>query len=120
MLIGNSGTLQLICHFDANTPLEEGIKYDLLRLHVYRLISEQHRYFARSLWVEQSTDQNWDRYQWIKALATSTTTIDTRVFLFAYRLHIDGSSLWNQLLGQSDALIEGLNQSRTKPGVRPK
>ncbi|KAK3941871.1 hypothetical protein QBC46DRAFT_285358, partial [Diplogelasinospora grovesii] len=57
---------------------------------------------------------------WVRPLAASTTS-DTRVFLFTYQLEIDGSSLWDQLLNQSYALISGLDENRALPGhhLRP-
>lgn len=44
-------------------------------------------------------------------------TGDTRVFLFVYHLELDGSSLWEQLLGLSYPLVAGLDQSRVDVNV---
>ena len=67
--------------------------------------------------MDYAPDRFKNNCSWIKPLAASMP-IDTRVFLFTYQLEIDGSSLWEQLLGQSVALTKGLDLSRAKPGVR--
>lgn len=54
---------------------------------------------------------------WVRPL-TSSANRNTRVFLFHYQLEVDGSSLWDQLLSQSYALISGLDEGRALPGVR--
>lgn len=69
------------------------------------------------VWIEYPPNQYKNDCSWIKPL-TASSFRDTRVFLFHYHLEVDGSSLWDQLLGQGGALIEGLDQSRVMPEVR--
>lgn len=69
------------------------------------------------VWNENSPARMKGSCSWIRPLEASTTS-DTRVFLFNYQLEIDGSSLWDQLLSQSYALISGLDEKRANPGVR--
>ncbi|KAI9664019.1 MAG: hypothetical protein M1821_007510 [Bathelium mastoideum] len=66
-------------------------------------------------WIEYPSEQFRKNCSWIKPLAASTTS-DIRVFLFTYQLNIDDSSLWRQLLGQSSAVLDSLEQYRREPG----
>ncbi|KAH7265628.1 uncharacterized protein BKA55DRAFT_559302 [Fusarium redolens] len=72
------------------------------------------------LWNENSPGRMKGSCSWVRPL-TESTTGDTRVFLFTYRLQVDGSSLWDQLLNQSYALSSELDENRAQPNddLRP-
>lgn len=57
------------------------------------------------LWNENSPARMRGSCSWVQPLAASMTS-DTRVFFFSFQLDVDGTSLWDQLLGQVMPLFQ--------------
>lgn len=73
-----------------------------------------------AVWSHHKPGRPGSGCSWAKSLAAFPTG-KTRVFLFEYHINIDGSSLWEQLLGQSYPLVKALDESRPEEDdqVRP-
>ncbi|EFX00508.1 hypothetical protein CMQ_7510 [Grosmannia clavigera kw1407] len=66
------------------------------------------------IWNENTPGRVKGSCAWVKPLEESAAG-NVRVFLFVYQLEVDGSSLWDQLLNQSSALLSGLEEHRSVP-----
>ncbi|KAK7912199.1 tetratricopeptide repeat domain-containing protein [Apiospora marii] len=98
MQLRNPGTVQLLSHVQPAAGTRVGVDIVIIP----------------GVWADETIRGPSAHYAWVQSLAQSLNT-DARILLFSYQIAVDGTSLWDQLLTQGHAFLDGLDKFRV-PG----